>query len=71
MYQNNYFNISKKWKKKLQKYKNLSEKSKSNMKEKQTCNSKKILKKLDKSAFCLVNMIFPFKTLRKKKFKIK
>ena len=31
-------------KKKLQKYKNLSKKSKSNMKEKKTCNSKKILK---------------------------
>ena len=67
MYQNNYFNISKKWKKKLQKYKNLSKKSKSNIKEKKTCNSKKILKKLDKSAFCLVNMIFPFKKHLEKK----
>ena len=46
-------------KRKLQKYKNLSKKSKRNMKEKKKHVE---IKKLGKSAFCRVNMIFQKKT---------
>ena len=47
-------------KRKLQKYKNLSKKSKRNMKEKKKHVE---IKKLGKSAFCRVNMIFHSKHL--------
>ena len=61
MYQNGYFNISKKWKKGSYKsIKSFQKKSKRNMKEKKKHVE---IKKLGKSAFSPVNMIFYSKHL--------